>query len=92
MILLFSCGLLYRLCAENLSPTTAKPLQFRRAFPVLSSGHTAITDINLERAEAYPVYRNICGLQTDAILILRCSRCPLMVRAPLMFYSCSALE
>lgn len=85
-------ALLCRLYAENHSPTITKLVQFARAFPVVSTGHTAGTQLKLEWIEVCPLYGNICGLWPDAILILRCSRCPLMVRAPLMFCSCCVLE
>lgn len=85
-------ALLCRLYDENHSLTVVKPVQLTRAFPVLSTGHTAGTQLKLEWIEVCPLYGNICGLWTDAIWILRCSRCPLMVRAPLMLCSCCILE
>ena len=84
--------LLCRLYVENHSLTIVKLVQLAWAFPVLSTGHTAGTQLKLEWIEVCPLYGNICGLWPDAILILRCSRCPLMVRAPLMLCSCCVLE
>lgn len=84
--------LLWRLHAENHSLTVTKLVQLTRASWVLSTGRCAGTQLKLEWIEVCPLYWNLCGLWPDAILILRCSRCPLMVRALLMHCSCCILE
>lgn len=77
-----------RLYAENHSLTIAKLVQLARAFSVLITGCAAGTQLKLEWIEVCPSYGNTCGLWPHAILILRCSRCPLMARAPLILCSC----
>lgn len=84
--------LLWRLHAENHSLTVTKLVQLARASPDLSTGCCAGIQLKLEWIEVCPLYWNLCGLWPDAILILRYSRCPLMVRALLMPCSCCILE
>lgn len=84
--------LLWRSHVENHSLTVTKLVQLARASPVLSTGCCAGTRLKLEWIEVCPLYWNLCGLWPGAILILRCSRCPLMVRALLMHCSCCILE
>lgn len=84
--------LLWRLHAENHSLTVTKLVQLSRASPVISTRCWAGTWLKLEWIEVCPLYWNLCGLWLDAVLILRCSRCPLMVRALLMHGSCCTLE